>query len=429
MNIQKVKLKDLKFPDYNPRKKLKPGDSEYEKIKNSIDQFGYVEPAIVNKDNTIVGGNQRCSILIDLGYKEIDVVKVDLTKEKEKALNVALNKLSGEWDFGKLTKLLDEIRIDNVDNFDLTGFDTKEFDKLMNEFDGVENDSSSGAGDDNFNVDESLKEIVEPVTKNGDIYRLGNHILMCGDSFNEKDREKLLRSKIDMVFTDPPYDMQMGGKGCFHESTKNVKKNIDKLINFDVNKLNFLPDININTFYICTSKNGVKDYLKIFDDYNFNILVWCKSNSIPWTNNNFIPDTEYILYFANKDRIWNNSLKPVDIYKKYYISSIQHAKKEEGEDLHPTMKPLELISNRIKISSSKGGNVLDLFGGSGSTLIACEQTERKCLMMELNPVYCDIIIKRYIKFKNDDNSDVFLLTDNKKILWSEISKYRPARKD
>lgn len=431
MKLENVKIKDLVFPDYNPRKKLKPEDSEYKKIKNSIINFGYVDPIIINSDNTVVGGNQRATILNDLGRKEIECIRINIDKNKEKALNIALNKLSGDWDFEKLTKLLEDVKALNEKDFDLTGFDINELDKLMNEFDvEIGNDSSSTA-DDNFNVNESLKEIVEPVTQYGDIYRLGNHILMCGDSFNEQDRNKLLAPHIDMIFTDPPYDMQqIGGQGCFAESTKKIKKRIDKLVNFDVMKLEFMSFLDIPSFYIFTSKEGIKKYFKIFDDYNYNILVWGKTNAIPFNSNSFTPDLEYLLYFYSTKikRIWNNSLKPADIYKKYYISSIQHAKKEDG-DLHPTMKPLELINNRIKISSNKNGNVLDLFGGSGSTLIACEQTGRKCLMMEIDQVYCDIIIKRYVKYKDNSTSDVFLLKDNKKIPWNEISEYRPARKN
>jgi len=221
---------------------------------------------------------------------------------------------------------------------------------------------------------------------------------MCGDSYNLDDINKLIgENKIDMMFTDPPYKMRESGAGCFKETTENLKKRIEKLIDFKVSDISHFINLNINTFYIFTSKESIRDYLNLFDGYIFNMLVWCKTNPAPRTNNTFIPDTEYILYFAKKNRIWNNQLKPFDIYKKYYVSSIAEGRKDAG-DLHPTMKPLDLIENRIRISSKENGIVLDLFGGSGSTLIAAEKTKRKCFMMEIEPMYCDVIIKRYELF-------------------------------
>jgi len=202
-----------------------------------------------------------------------------------------------------------------------------------------------------------------------------------------------------MVFTDPPYDMDMGGQGCFAEGMKNCKKRIDNIIHFDPYVLSHLPSMDIGSYYICTSKDGIPKYLDIFKDHNFNILVWCKTNPTPFTSGTFLPDIEYIMYFSKKGKIWNNSIKPTEVYKKYYISQkLQGRNDAGGEDLHPTMKPIELIANRIKISSNQGGYVLDFFGGSGSTLIACEQLNRKCLMCELDEHYCDVIIKRWETF-------------------------------
>lgn len=427
MKIEKIDIEKLIAANYNPRKNLQPHDEEYKKIKKSIEDFGYIEPIIVNKDNTIIGGHQRLKVLEDIGFEEIDIVRVNIDKDKEKVLNIALNKISGEWDFEKLTGLLKEIKIENEDDFLLTGFDEKEFEKLLNEFDKEVNENK--VKDDSFDEEKALRETVEPISKLGDVYQLGNHMLMCGDSFEKSQVEKLIGdSPIDMIFTDPPYNMKMGGKGCFVESTKNVKKRIEDIVDFKTNKIQYITKLNVGTFYIFTSKDLIKDYLKMFDDFNFNLLVWGKTNSIPWTNNQFIPDLEYLMYFYKDKRIWNNSLKPTDIYKKYYISSIQEAKKEDG-DLHPTMKPLQLITNRIKISSNENGIILDLFGGSGSTLIAAEQTNRKCYIMEVEPKYCDVIIKRYIDFKEGSSSDVFLIDNNKKIPWSEISGYKPKRSE
>ena len=123
--------------------------------------------------------------------------------------------------------------------------------------------------------------------------------------------------------------------------------------------------------------------------------MWHKTNTPPMVNNNYFADTEYLLYFHKGKRVWNNGLKPIDIYKKYFVSSMGEGKKDAGADLHPTMKPLTIIGNQVKICSKKDGIVVDVFGGSGSTLIACEQLDRTCYMMELDPKYCDVIIRRF----------------------------------
>ena len=127
------------------------------------------------------------------------------------------------------------------------------------------------------------------------------------------------------------------------------------------------------------------------------MLMWHKTNTPPMINNNYFADTEYCLYFHKGKRVWNNGLKPIDIYKKYFVSGMHEGRKGAG-NLHPTMKPIEFISNQVRICSNKNGNVLDIFGGSGSTLIACEQLNRSCYMMELDPKYIDVIIARWEQY-------------------------------
>lgn len=170
MNIQKVKTEILKIASYNPRKDLKPNDEEYIKIKNSIINFGYVEPIIINKDFTVIGGHQRLKVLKELNYEKIECIVVDLDKTQEKALNIALNKISGEWNTEKLENLLQELLQENFD-VNLTGFDSEEIDNILNEYLDTE--------EDEFDIDEAINEIQEPITKPGDIWILGRHRLMC----------------------------------------------------------------------------------------------------------------------------------------------------------------------------------------------------------------------------------------------------------
>lgn len=170
MNIQKVKTEILKIASYNPRKDLKEKDPEYQKIKNSIINFGYVEPIIINKDFTVIGGHQRLKVLKELNYEKIECIVVDLDKTQEKALNIALNKISGEWNTEKLENLLQELLQENFD-VNLTGFDSEEIDNILNEYLDTE--------EDEFDIDEAINEIQEPITKPGDIWILGRHRLMC----------------------------------------------------------------------------------------------------------------------------------------------------------------------------------------------------------------------------------------------------------
>lgn len=170
MEIQKIDINKLIPATYNPRKDLKPNDEEYIKIKNSIINFGYVEPIIINKDFTVIGGHQRLKVLKELNYEKIECIVVDLDKTQEKALNIALNKISGEWNTEKLENLLQELLQENFD-VNLTGFDSEEIDNILNEYLDTE--------EDEFDIDEATNEIQEPITKPGDIWILGRHRLMC----------------------------------------------------------------------------------------------------------------------------------------------------------------------------------------------------------------------------------------------------------
>ena len=170
MEIQKIDINKLIPATYNPRKDLKPNDEEYIKIKNSIINIGYVEPIIINKDFTVIGGHQRLKVLKELNYEKIECIVVDLDKTQEKALNIALNKISGEWNTEKLENLLQELLQENFD-VNLTGFDSEEIDNILNEYLDTE--------EDEFDIDEAINEIQEPITKPGDIWILGRHRLMC----------------------------------------------------------------------------------------------------------------------------------------------------------------------------------------------------------------------------------------------------------
>jgi len=202
LDIQKIPASQIKAAKYNPRKDLSPGDSEYEKLRRSIEEFGYVEPVIWNRrTGNIVGGHQRYKVLMALGYKEIDCVVLDIDEQKEKALNVALNKITGEFDIPMLTDLLRDL---NQDGFDvsLTGFDAAELDALFRD------DVLGGIKEDAF--DEPPPE--NPISRPGDLWLLGPHRLVCGDSTKAETFTPLMDGKkADLVVTDPPYNVAYEG--------------------------------------------------------------------------------------------------------------------------------------------------------------------------------------------------------------------------
>ena len=201
MNIQTININQINPAVYNPRVNLKPGDKEYEKLKTSINTFGYVEPLVWNqRTGNLVGGHQRLKILAEQGLAEVEVSVVDLNLDKEKALNLALNKISGHWDEDKLSDLLRELSENSEIDVTLSGFDLAEISEIL--------DKDVEVDDDDFNAEEEHKRIGNPITQKGDLIVLGEHRLLCGDSSIPEDVIRLLDGKkIDLIFTDPPYNV------------------------------------------------------------------------------------------------------------------------------------------------------------------------------------------------------------------------------
>lgn len=384
MNIEKRAVTDLVHADYNPRKKLTANDAEYQKIKRSLEEFGYVDPIIINSDNTIIGGHQRATVLQDLGYAEIDVVVVDMDKPKEKALNVALNKISGEWDFEKLEVLLEELQLEM--DATITGFDDEDIQRMLAELHPEET-----AEDDDYDVDANLPE--EPKAKLGDIYQLGRHRLMCGDSTNAADVQKVMNGNLaDLLLTDPPYNISYTGKTKEALTIQNDSMG-------DAEFKEFLLSFYKNAYE--AMKPGAPFYIWHADTEGLNFrAMLCEAGlqlrqTLIWNKNTIV--------LGRQDYQWKHEpclygWKDGAAHKWYSDrsqSTVMDFKKPSRSEQHPTMKPIELFSYQITNSSKRGDIVLDVFGGSGSTMIACEQLGRTCYMMELDPKYCDVIIDRW----------------------------------
>lgn len=383
MKVEELALSDIKPYKNNPRK----NDEAAKYVAESIKQFGFKVPIVIDKNNVIVCGHTRYKAAKKLKIKKVPCVMADdLTEEQIKAYRLADNKTGefAEWDLDLLNLELEDLNFTDIDMSDF-GFDLD-----------FEAEEEKEVVEDNF--EEELPE--EPKSKLGDIYQLGNHRLMCGDSTNINDISKLMNSeKADMVFTDPPYRLETKGgcKGKIGKSLKKQGKNIEFISNFEPSDfLDILPNVfeknKINSYIFC-NKELLPTYLNwaVENKYSYNVLVWKKPNAIP-IGDSHRPDIEYMILYR-KGAIWNNGLKDVN-----YSRCLEYSR-ESG--LHPTMKPIKLITNELQISSNINSNVLDLFGGSGSTLIACEQLNRKCYMMELDPRYVDVIISRWEQFTGE----------------------------
>lgn len=383
MLIEKMKTENLLPADYNPRKDLKPGDEEYEKLKRSIEQFGYVEPVIWNRTTgRVVGGHQRLKVLIDMGINEADCVVVEMDETKEKALNVALNKISGEWDKDKLALLISDLQAEDFD-VSLTGFDAAEIDDLFK--DTIQDKIK----DDDFDVDAELQN--PTITKLGDVWHLGRHRLVCGDSTLAETYDMLLGDeKVNLVITDPPYNVNYEGSAG---KIKNDNMEDDKFYNFlfdaFTNTEKYMADD--ASIYVFHADTEGLNFRKAFKDAGFYLSGTCiwKKQSLVLGRSPYQWQHEPILFGWKKKgkHQWYTGRKE---------STIWEFDKPKKNGDHPTMKPIPLLAYPIMNSSMSNCLVLDPFGGSGSTLIACEQTDRIARTIELDEKFCDVIIKRYI---------------------------------
>lgn len=384
MLIEKKNTTDLLPADYNPRKDLKPGDAEYEKLKRSIEQFGYVEPVIWNQTTgRVVGGHQRLKVLMDMGMTEVDCVVVAMDEEKEKALNIALNKISGDWDKDKLALLIADLQGADFD-VSLTGFEPAEIDALFKDT------LKDGVKDDDFDVG---AELAQPtMTKPGDIWTLGRHRLICGDSTKAETYDLLMGStKANLVITDPPYNVNYEGSAG---KIKNDNMADEAFYNFLLDAYTQMhsamaDDASIYVFHADTE--GL-NFRRAFADAGFYLSGCCiwKKQSLVLGRSPYQWQHEPCLYGWKKNgkHQWYTGRKETTIW--------EFDKPKKNSD-HPTMKPIPLLAYPIMNSSMSNSVVLDPFGGSGSTLIACEQTDRICYTVELDEKFCDVIVKRYIE--------------------------------
>ena len=385
MKIVKKLITELLPADYNPRKDLQPTDNEYKQLKRSIEEFGYVEPIIYNiQTGVVVGGHQRLKVLSDLGYSEVDCVEVDIDITKEKALNIALNKINGDWDEDKLKDLLSELQGLDFD-MDLTGFTAEDLSDLNLDISVSE---EKVAEEDNFDIDKE----VEPLCKRGDIWVLGNHRLMCGDSTSKEDIDKLMGGdKVDMVFTDPPYGMNLNTDfSSMKGFTGGKAYDAGYVDDFKPEMIDRILSINAKETFIW----GSDYFAELLPDKNAGSwVVWDKR-----ANGNDDIEEDYSsdkMYGSCFELCWSKSKHKRDIARVKWAGAFGLEQEFDKKRVHPTQKPVKLCEWFFNRYSKENDLIVDLYGGSGSTLIACEQLNRKCRMMELDEHYCDVIIHRW----------------------------------
>lgn len=392
MEIKELPLKELKPAAYNPRKKLKKGDKEYEKIKQSLLKFGYVDPILVNEDLTVIGGHQRLTVLKDLDYETAKCVIVKLSKEDEKALNIALNKITGQWDEALLADLLLDLQESDF-NLDLTGFEPPEIDDILS------NVHDKELSEDEFDVEEELKK--PTLSRHGDIWQLGKHRVICGDSTKAETYKQLLDDrKANLVVTDPPYNVD-------------VEETAGKILNDNMSDGDFYQfllsmftqvenhmedDASIYVFHADTEGLNFRKAFKEAGFYLSGCCIW-KKNSLVLGRSPYQWQHEPCLYGWKKKgkHQWFSDRKQTTIW--------EYNRPKSSRD-HPTMKPIQLMAYPIQNSSMRGTIVLDPFLGSGSTLIAADQTGRVCYGIELDEKFVDVIVKRYIEVTGDTEVNV-----------------------
>ncbi|MEI7690598.1 MAG: DNA modification methylase [bacterium] len=401
-----VGVDELKPAIYNPRSWSKKAIYD---LKKSIKSFGLVDAILVNgapnRKNVVIGGHFRLHVAKELGYKEVPVCYVYIADiEKEKRLNLTLNKVEGDWNMDLLKDFDLDMLLD-------VGFDSKDLSPIWDSLLGVENDK--------FDTEEALEETTEPIVKDGDLFQLGNHRLICGNSLNFDVVKKLVdKDKVSVMYCDPPYNISLdydkgfGSKSKYGgqvNDSKSEREYRNLIAGTIENGIAFLKK-DAHVFYYC-DENYIWLIQQSYRDLGIKlkrVALWIKNNQNPTPDSAFNKAYEpcvygtmgnpYLAPINNLTEVMNREVGNGNdtIEDITNISNLWLAKRLPTTTYeHPTEKPPTLHEKPLLRCSKSGDVVLDLFGGSGSTLIACEQLKRKCLMVEMSPTFCDVIIRRY----------------------------------
>lgn len=363
----KTELVSIKLVKSNPNNPRIIKDDKFKKLVASIQEFPKmleIRPIVVNDDMIVLGGNMRLKACIHAGLKEVPIIKVsDLTEQEQKQFIIKDNVSGGEWDWNMLANEWD------AEELDAWGLDVPDFGKELE------------AEEDDFEAPEGG---IETDIVLGDLFEIGEHRLLCGDSTDSDAVAKLMDGqKADMVFTDPPYGIKVVGKNG-KVGGDNLAKNgvYAEIIGDDTTET-------AKEFYQTCISLGFENYIIWGGNYFTDFLepkpcwiIWDKRGDMNSNN------------FADGEMAWTSFDSPVRIKKQIWSGMIKEG--ESGKRVHPTQKPIQLCADLLQ-EYTKGNNIFDGFGGSGSTMVACEQIKKKCFMIEMSPDYCQVIIDRMRK--------------------------------
>ena len=388
MNIENISVKDIKPYERNAKKH---DETQIKNVMQSIKNYGIVQPLVVDKDNVLIIGHCRLIACKRLGITEVPVVrKDDLTQEDVDKLRLLDNKLNeSEWDF--------DLLLEDIPTLDFSDFDIDW---------GLPEDIEENT---EIEEDEAPEPPAEPKAKLGDLWQLGSHFLICGDSTDVAVIDRLMDGvKADMVFTDPPYGYNYQSNMRTKTEKFDVLENDDKILDFFPNLLGRVKGF----VMICTTWKVLDKWMPLFKQYFdlSNMIIWDKGGGyIGDLKHTFGTDYEIILCSNNNAEI-----------KGKRIGSVWSIGKDKESDYeHPTQKPVELSATAISSTTEQENIVLDCFGGSGSTLIACEQLNRKCYMAELDPKYVSVIVNRWLNFTGRKD-EIFCIRDGQKLTYDEV---------
>ena len=406
------KIDDLIFAEYNPRQLT---DDQYQQLKDSITRFGLVDPVIVNKHkerkDIIIGGHQRVKVAKTMGIEEVPCVEIELTYEKERELNVRLNKNTGEWDKDVL-----------ANNFDIE--ELLEWGFNEEELSIPELEPEEGLTDP-----DAIPEVKEPICEMGQLWMLGEHKLLCGDATKPEDVKKLFGDdKANLIFTDPPYGVSYTGTSG--ESTKEWDPiNGDDLRDEQLYEFLLASFQNLDPYteegtaaYVFHASSTQIEFQKALEASTYRIkqqLIWHKGMVLSRSDYHWTHEPMFYAVKGKKNCIWygdrthrtiaNPEERAYDSLSKKELIAILKQMEEQSTTWeikkdaavfykHPTQKPVDLSIRAIKNNTKPGEIVVDTFSGSGSTLMGAECTKRKCLALEYDPVYCDVIITRWEQY-------------------------------
>ena len=414
LKIEQVNIVDIKPFERNAKEHPK---EQIEQIKKSIAEFGMNDPIAIDENNVIIEGHGRLLALKAMRAETVPCIRLaHMSEEQKRAYILAHNKLTMNTGFDAEMLVLEFSDLKDMGfDIELTGFDVNEVEKLFAGSDTAE------AAEDNFDADKTAADIVTPISKRGDVWLLGPHRLMCGDSTSAEDVRILMDgTKARCIFTDPPWNVDYGADAK-HPSWKSRQILNDKMSTEQFGAF-------LLAAFKCmaaASEPGCMVYVAMSAQEWGNVMIAMREAGFHWSSTIIWAKDSLVLsrkdYHTQFEPLFYGWLEGKRLYplKDRKQSDLWNIPRPKVSPEHPTMKPIALVAKALNNSSRAGDIVLDLFGGSGTTVIASEQTGRVCRTMELDPKYCDVITKRYVELVGTGDG-VFLLRDGEKMTYAEV---------